>query len=198
MGKLARLFSDEQANFIEENVNGRSDSKLLDLINEKFHLEITRTQLKNYKNNHRLDSGLGGPFKKGHIPTNKGKRTGIVPKTAFKLGHASYNCDPIGAEKLRSDGYIWVKVSNSGKMRNRWKRKHRIIWESKNGPIPKDKKILFVDGNSLNLSLDNMVLVTPAEMARINQGSYIYPDPEMTKTMLNVVKIRNKIFEMNK
>jgi len=198
VGKLARLFSDEQAKFIEENVNGRSDSELLDLINERFHLEITKTQLKNYKNNHKLNSGLGGPFKKGHIPANKGKCVGIVPKTTFKIGHASYNCDPIGTEKLRSDGYIWVKVSNSGKMWNRWKRKHRIIWESKNGPIPEGKKILFVDGNSLNLSLKNMALVTQSEMARLNQGGYIYPDADMTKTMLNVVKIRNKIWQINK
>ncbi|WP_232321180.1 HNH endonuclease signature motif containing protein [Latilactobacillus sakei] len=83
-------------------------------------------------------------------------------------------------------------------MWNRWKRKHRIIWESKNGPIPEGYKLLFVDGNSLNLSLKNMALVTSAEMARLNQGGYIYPDADMTKTMLNVVKIRNKIWQINK
>ena len=29
-------------------------------------------------------------FEKGHIPWHKGKKTGIVPKSAFKKGNKSY------------------------------------------------------------------------------------------------------------
>lgn len=198
---MAKLFNEEQERFIRDNLVGVGNADLANMINKLYCLEITRNQIKSYKKNHKLSSGLTGRFEQGHVPANKGKHqaiTGNMGKTMFKHGHRPHNYDPIGTEKIKTDGYVWIKISNTGQFHKRWKQKHRLIWEKENGPIPKDHRILFADGNNRNFDLNNLVLVTQSEMARLNQGGYIYPDADMTKTMLNVVKIRNKILKINK
>ena len=93
--------------------------------------------------------GTATRFKKGYVPANKGKhdpKYGYEP-TQFKKGHRPKNAKPIGTESLRSDGYVWVKVSEP----RTWREKHRIIWEEANGQIPKGHVVLFADGNRQKL-----------------------------------------------
>lgn len=43
---------------------------------------------------------------------------------------------------------------------------HRYLWEKKHGPIPKNKKLHFIDGDTTNCKLSNLVLLTRSELAR--------------------------------
>lgn len=69
---MAKLFTDEQYHFVLNNYLGISNVELTKIINKKFNTEFKVTQIKSYKKNHRLNSGLTGRFEKGHVPTNKG------------------------------------------------------------------------------------------------------------------------------
>lgn len=132
-------------------------------------------------------------FKKGHIPWNKGIKTGLKPINGFKKGNITWHTRVIGSERLDKDGYIMIKIAN-----HKWVKKHRWIWEEKNGKIPKGSVIIFADGNKENLNLDNLICVTRNELKILNQCRLISSIPELTKTGLNIVKIKAKLYELRK
>lgn len=202
---MARLLDKEQEIYLKSIVLGRSTKECTDLLNSQFGTNFTCGQIKNYKCNHHIKSGLTGHFPKGHIPANKGKK---MPKeiydkakrTMFKSGQKPKNTDPIGTEKLFSDGYVYVKIDEqpkAPKMVN-WKQKHKLIWERKNGPIPKGHKIIFADQDRSNFDINNLVLVSDAELLIMNKKGLIYDNKDLTKVGASVAKVINKTNKLKK
>lgn len=190
------LFTKEQQAFIVANVKGLSNTRLTHLVNEKFNLSITAKQMKTWKHNHGLSSGLKGT--EGIAPPNKGTK-GLYNvggnRTSFKKGQRPRNYKPVGTERIDRDGYVLVKVSDEGAWHQRWRLKHCVIWEEVNGPVPKGHCLIFLDGNKLNLSLDNLQLITRNQLARLNQNHLIKDNAELTKTGIIIADIITKIGE---
>lgn len=188
---MARSLTPEQETFFCENIPGRLNQELAELLNEKYGLSWTSLQVKNYKRNHKLgSSGIPGWFAKGSTPANKGKKfPGTGSRTSFKPGQVSHNKAPVGSEVLRDDGYLWRKIAQP----KTWKQVHRILWEDVHGEIPSEHKLLFIDGDRLNISLNNLVLITSAQMLILNRKGLIYNDPELTKTGVNIAQVLEKM-----
>lgn len=119
--------------------------------------------------------GAAFRFPPGHVPVNKGLRrpgwsAGRMRETQFKKGQFPVNRDPdyyvLGALRVNSDGYIDMRVSfKPGALG--WTALHRILWQDEHGPIPKGHVLVFKDGDSLNVCLENVELLTLREnMAR--------------------------------
>jgi hypothetical protein len=195
---MAQLFNVEQKAFIRSKANGLSNQDLTELVNQEYGLSVTRQQIKTFKANHKISSGLTGRFEKGSIPLNKGTK-GLYNVggncTSFKPGQKAPNYKPVGSERLDRDGYILIKVSDVGTCSERWKLKHKVLWEEANGPVPKGHCLIFLDSNKHNTSLDNLQLITRTQLARMNQNDLISNDPELTKTGLIVADIITKISE---
>lgn len=107
-------------------------------------------------------------FKPGNKPWSAGKKIGTrgrTGETQFKKGLVPHNYLPVGTEKLNTEGFVIVKVSDTGIQRERWKFKHRLIWEAANGPVAPDHAVVFKDRDRLNCQLDNLELVSRTEMA---------------------------------
>lgn len=109
-----------------------------------------------------------GQFKKGHIPKNKGKKWDeylskekqeAILRTTFKKGTVPSNHKPVGYERKTKDGYWEIKVAEP----NLFKAKHRILWEQHHGPIPKGVNIVFIDGNTDNITIENLRAETMVE-----------------------------------
>jgi hypothetical protein len=195
---MAQLFNAEQIAFIRTNANGLSNQDLTDLVNQEFGLSVTRNQMKNFKRNHKISSGLTGKFEKGHAPVNKGTKGlyGVGGNcTSFKPGQRAPNYKPVGSERYDRDGYILIKVSDVGTCSERWKLKHKVLWEAANGPVPKGYCLIFLDSDKHNTSLDNLQLITRNQLARMNQNQLISENPEMTKTGIIIAEIYSKIGE---
>lgn len=195
------LFTTEQKDFIKQNVNGLSNQKLADLVNKKFNLSVTAKQVRTWKKNNRISSGLTGQFEKGSVPANKGTK-GLYNvggnKTSFKTGQRPNNYKPIGTEKIDKYGYVLVKVQDDGPWHKRWRGKHKVIWEKENGPVPPGHKLLFADQNKQNLSLDNLILVTNKQMVTLNTKGLLTNKPDLNKTGLIVADLYHKISERKK
>lgn len=71
---MANKYTQEQRDFIARHVVGLGTQELTDLVNARFGTSFTRHNIKTYKHNHGLSSGLTGRFCKGHVPANKGKK----------------------------------------------------------------------------------------------------------------------------
>ena len=116
-------------------------------------------------------------FRKGHVPDNKGKRMSPevyaqVQGTMFKKGHTPHNHRPVGSERINVDGYIEVKVAEP----NKWRVKHRIVWESVNGAIPRGFNVQFKNHNPLDCRIENLYLISKADqMAKENSFYAKYP-----------------------
>ena len=67
-------YSDEQKLFIENNAKGMSNKELTEKFNTYFNLNLEVSQIKSFKGNNKISSGLNGRFRKGQTSWNKGKK----------------------------------------------------------------------------------------------------------------------------
>lgn len=196
MMKLARHnWSKEQLSYLRMNYPNMTRKQLLAAFNTTFLLTITEKQLEGTLRNHGIKSGRTGRFEKGHVPFNKGLKgitTGGVA-TQFKKGQKPVNYKPIGSERVDQDGYILIKVADTGTWNDRWKVKQRVVWEEAYGPIPKGHVIVFLDGNKQNVRLSNLQMITKSALARMNQNGLFSHHPEATKVGINIAKVHAAI-----
>lgn len=193
------LFTKEQKEFIKENVKGLLNQELTDLINEEFGLSVTVKQMKNWKKNHDLSSGLKGS--EGMDPPNKGtkgKHNVGGNRTSFKPGQQPLNYRQIGSERIDRDGYTLVKVRDDGPSHKRWRHKHVLLWEQTNGPVPKGHAVLFADQDKQNIKIENLILVSRKQLARLNQNHLLSTNPDATRTGIILADIFSKIGERKK
>lgn len=111
--------------------------------------------------------------------------------TQFKKGQRPHNLQPVGTEIMKGDGYIYIKIGEP----NIWKQKHLLLWEEELGPVPVGYRVMFADRNKKNVSMDNLILVTEAEVLIMNRMKLITDDKELTKSGLLVAKIVLKAAE---
>lgn len=114
-------------------------------------------------------------FQKGADPWNKGTHYvagGRSTETRFKAGarngRAAINWAPIGTERERSDGYLERKLTDTGVTRRDFVCVHHIVWREAGREIPPGHALVFKDGNKRNFALDNLELVTRADLMRRN------------------------------
>ena len=88
-------------------------------------------------------------------------------RTPSATGALTYGTSTVHIDASNSkDGYIMVKVAEP----KHWKLKHYIVWEEHNGPIPAGHAIIFLDGNKLNCSIENLRMVNRGTLVRLNQN----------------------------
>lgn len=144
-------------------------------------------------NSGRLD-GLRGSetrFKPGNVSnTNTAPMIEAGVATRFKKGQQPYNHVPVGTELVKHDGYLWVKVAEP----NKWRQKHLLMWEEMTGAPPgPGMKVCFRDGNRKNVTPENLECITQTELTARN-SIHRYP-PELKEVIRLAAKVRRKINE---
>lgn len=192
---MGHRYIPDQVEFLTENVTCRGNAELAEMFNAYFGLNLSIAQIKAFKKNRGLSSGLDGRFKTGHTPFNKGKKgLGGWEPTQFKNGNKPHNYKPVGTERVNGDGYVDIKMADPSK----WKAKHIIVWEEHNGPVPKGHVVIFGDGNRRNFDIANLILVSRKQLVRLNQNGLIQNDAELTRTGIIMADIYQKIGERKK
>lgn len=140
------------------------------------------------------NSGASFRFPKGHTPWNKGmKGLNLGGKeTQFKPGHRGGRAlevyRHVGTERISKDGYIERKINDDLPLQKRWRAVHIINWEAVNGPLPKGHALVFKDGNKQNTDVENIELLSRAELMRRNSYHTNYP-----KEVAQLVQLRGAI-----
>ena len=197
---MKRLLTKEQHEYFASIIKGRPIRECMEMLNSKYNLELTIKQIWMYKKNHKMYNGLDGHFRKGQQPHNKGKKPpeevlAKMARTWFPKGVMPHNHKPVGSERINVDGYIEVKIREP----RTWMLKQRLVWEEHYGKIPKGKLISFVDGNPLNCSIDNLVMIDRQMNAVLNHKIRIKERPrELLAVVSDIVQIRNKLKELRK
>ena len=195
-----KKYTDDIIDFLREIAPGKTYKEIVEIFNKKYDLDMTTKKLSSLLGRKKIKTGTTGCFRKGFIPWNKGKKGYIgANKTSFKKGNKPKNWRPIGSERINDEGYTLIKVSNEGGMLKRWALKHRVVWEQHHKKkIPKGSVIIFADGNKNNLNIENLICVTRNELKVLNKCRLISSVPELTKTGLNVAKLKIKLAEIRK
>jgi hypothetical protein len=199
--KAKRQYTLEQLSYLQElSKKGLSNAEITLLFNERFGTNRTETAIQLQRVQYGFQTTARNCFKKGHVPWNKGLK-GVNfggQKTQFKPGHKPHNWVPVGSERVNADGYMEVKIQD-GKLQKNWKGKHVLIWEQHNSqPVPPGHAVIFGDGNRRNFDPENLILVSRAQLARMNQSGLIKNDANLTKTGVIIADLLNKIGERKK
>ena len=173
---LSRMYPDHFAKEIA-GVLGRGVSSIYCKA-QQLGLECTPDKIRrsglmscNHPNN------VAARFTKGHHPSNKGKKMppevySKVARTMFKKGQTPVNHRDVGSERVNVDGYIEIKVAEP----NRWRLKHRVIWEQVNGAIPRGHNVQFKNHNPMDCRIENLYLISREDqMAKENSFYAKYP-----------------------
>jgi hypothetical protein len=193
----SRTFPKEVYDFIFENNRGKTAVEITNLVNEKFRTNYKLAQIKTFRKNHSLISGLTGQFLKGNIPQNKGLKGWYNPgceKGWFKKGHHALNKAELGTEVVNKFGYHRVKIGEP----NVWKFKHLLVWEEHNGKVPKGCLIIFADGNKDNCDISNLRCITQTENVIMNRYDLRAESAELTEIGLSIAKLKHKTSELSK
>lgn len=181
-------YTEEEKDFLRDNIKGRSYEELRLLFHERFGIELTKGQIKGFIARYGLTNGRDCKFQKGQVSHNKGKK-GIsyagMEATQFKKGNTPHNHRPVGSERINVDGYIEVKVAEPKK----WKQKHVLVWEDANGSVPKGYAVIFLDGDRQNVAIDNLRLVSRGELAIVNKRGLLKKDAGLSETGILIAKV---------
>ena len=132
----------------------------------------SRISVKNRVNRLRLrKSENSGNFKPGRETWNKGhvyQQHENCVATQFKPGNKPSTWRPIGHERITDEGYHQRKLTDTGVTMRDYVNVHWIVWREAGREIPKGMALVFRDGDKSNITLDNLELVTRAELMRRN------------------------------
>lgn len=162
-------------------------------LSNKLGLKKSKEFLSSMVSKQFLEAGKKTRFNPGNVPISKGKMVnewmsaeGIekMKATQFKKGNVPHNHLPIGSERISSDGYVHVKFQDvfNGSSKKNYKAKHRFLWEKEKGPIPKGMNVEFIDGDKMNITIENLVLRSRKE----NMLNNALSDDSIIKKMLGV------------
>lgn len=188
-------YTREQLDFIKSNcVLARKE--LTEKVNLKYGTTFTVDQIKSLCTRKKWNTGRTGCFEKGLRPWNAGtKGLTTANKTSFKKGQIAWNKKPIGYERICSkDGYVLIKTAEP----NVFDLKHRVVWEKANGAVPQDQVIAFKNQDKTDCRLENLILMSKAEMVRYSQSFHKLATPQSNEVCLLMAKIKNKKHQLKK
>lgn len=139
--------------------------------------------------------GAANQFKKGNRSWNHGQSGyyagGRSADTQFSKGTRPHNWRPVGFERVTFEGYLYRKVRDTGVSKNDWQAVHTLLWIEHHGPLPEGLLVVFKDGNKNNIVIDNLELVSRAQLMARNT-IHQYP-PELADLMRVIGKVKRAV-----
>ena len=142
-----------------------------------------------------LAGGQHTRFAPGHTTWNAGmtgldiggKATRFQP--GQRNGRAAQLWRPIGTESVDADGYPVRKVAETGNKWRDWRPVHHLVWKAAGREIPPGYALVFRDGDKRNAALDNLELITRADLMARNS---VHRYPEHIVRAVQAVGVLNR------
>jgi len=175
------LWTEGNIAWLRANAVGLSVAEIARRFNRRFRagVSVGAVRQRMYKNN--IRNGVDARFKPGQVVPNgigKGEYYAGSERGWFKKRGKPHNTALIGTVVKDTLGYLKIKVGEP----KEWVQLHHALWEHFHGPVPEGHKVLFGDGDRMNLSPKNLVCVSSAQLAVMNRQKFIYSDAGLTKT----------------
>lgn len=166
-------WTEEEKEFLREYVILHTWPETAKEFNRRFGCNLSETAVRAFGKRFKIRTGRTGRFEKGHVPDNKGKHAetkGRMAESQFKKGNVPANHLPVGSVRVRrshkgKQSYVYEKVAEP----NKWRMKHILEWEKHFGAVPKDKIVVFADGDTMNTDISNLLTISRAQHAIMNR-----------------------------
>lgn len=189
---IAIKYTEEMLMFLRQHEE-TPRTELTCKFNAKFGYNLSPDSIKAKCLRMGLKTGRTGCFAKGQTSWNKGKKGYMGANvTSFKKGQRGWNAKPIGYERITKDGYIEVKTAEP----RTFELKHRVVWEKAHGEIPSGHALVFKNLNKQDCRIENLMLVSRAELARLNQSYIKHSTPETHESCILLAKIKDKTHKL--
>lgn len=197
--KQRKPFSPMEDEYIHRHIPNRSIKKIAK--------ELKRDQTYVSKRAHELgyseliqEKAMKSRFQKGHETFNKGKNMKDyldpdtiekIKKSQFQKGHEPHNTTYDGHVSLRHDSKTGIPYFHIRVRKGHFEHLHRYIWEKENGPVPEGKIVVFKNGDTLDVRIDNLQVISREENMLRNSKHNI--PREVIPSMAMISQIKNKI-----
>lgn len=177
---MARKWTQAEIDFVRENSPKMMRKELWQKFCEQFEYR-TFLAISGFCDKNKIKALHNGQFIKGMTAWNKGKRySNPNNPTKFKKGDLPSGTLPVGAEKLKSGGYLYVKIAHP----NKWRAKHHIEYERHFGKIPSGHIVRFIDGDNRNFDKENLIAIPKKANAFLNHHSMGFCQNKYNKTVI--------------
>lgn len=184
----------EQVTFLQDNYQTIGDTELAEMFTERWpknkgwdkrHMRKKRC----YLNFHRTPEQIKQIF-------HRNKELGRFSECATNMWKTKGTANP--------DGTIVTWRTSAGrkiqliKVNRTYVHLNVHVWKQHHGEIPKGMKIIRIDGNPLNNSIENLKMVTSAELGKMNtQNRMKYPE-EVREIDRLIRKLNKQILDHGK
>lgn len=171
-------FSEEEKEFIKKYYPDHGPEKTAEMLNEVFETNRTINSVKC------IAYGFGLSVSDSFInKLNKIKHEKMV-KAHVKESRSV-------RKETRKNGRICYKMKADD---GQWKTPGIVIWEEANGPIPKGYRIIYLNGDNSDFSLDNLYLASDKLAYQVvSNKHYQTKNPEITKSLIKYYELRNAL-----
>ncbi|MCL2168405.1 MAG: HNH endonuclease [Defluviitaleaceae bacterium] len=202
-----RPYSDEQIEFLRENVKGVDYSTLAEMFNERFGMDGMDGMegMDSTKSQVALIEGAANRTPVSHVTATQvgelcrakgfsnGLDTRFQEKHTINAGRKRANALPNGAEIINADGYTLLKSNGV------WRFKHITLWEQAHGrSVHEGHYIVFGDGNKGNFDKENLFCMTATQNAIRTRNGLQGATPELAAAGVALAKLYSQIGEREK
>ena len=217
-------WTEEELSFLEKHAENNTNKEITALLNKAFNLSLTRQQVRYATFNYKIKVKEQSPVKcteeiatfLNEYPEKSNRDLTVMINNTFGTAFTKMQIArfrkyykyralyknhthevPLYSERVKRSGHIYIKISMTGPQNERWKEKHRWIWEKAYGKIPLRMEIIFLDNNPQNCTLENLAMLTKAEKLHMGQKYLFSDDREVTLAGIAIVRhslaIHNRI-----
>lgn len=169
-----RVYTRDMQEFFKTFTPGHHVREITDEFNRRFYPEeVSFSQVRSYIRNHKIKTGYTGRFgaerQSGWHCVFDRNGVFIGKNTQFKKGSVSYNHVEVGTVRTRSrksrnaPPEVFIKVAEP----NKWELYGRYLWKQAHGEIPTGYVVAFRDGDTTNVVLENLRLVSKSAMQTV-------------------------------
>ena len=185
-----KKYSSIHDNWLREHLEDGTYKELAERFNSEFITKTTANGLR--KRADRL--GLDKKLNRSHAV-----KGGLLNKKSWV---------PIGTERV-TDGIVWVKVADERGRYNKkcpggytnggnWRKKAYINWEKEYGSIPQGKRLIYLDGNSLNCDVDNLYFADVAIQMHLARRGWQSSNRELTLAGIKWLELHKVLKDLSK
>ena len=213
-------YTNEQIDWLRENVYGIRHKELAKRFNEHFGTNLTTRKIKRALELRHIRNGLNQSDLTKEMKqfifdnykgisnqeladrVNKefGTNFGATKFADFKCNNnlqSGYRFEVENLRKkkhleetIRQDGYVYIKVNNE------WYAKQKYVYEQHYGKLKKGDVLIFNDGDKTNCNIDNLIKVNKNILGRV--ASLLTDDKEINDSIILNGLLLDKIKNMEK
>lgn len=185
----------EAIKYLREALKNTSIKGVLPELKKQFGINISCATVSRACSQHKIPT-KNTQFKPGHSPWSLGQKYKMKPHASRsqKQGLKPHNTRPIGAEQIKGNGYVYIKVETESGFA--WRPKQQIVWEKHNQkPLTKGHLVRFIDGNNQNFDPDNLLAIPHSHHSQVQKFGKIYGKELIATT--SIIAIDHKIRDMS-